>query len=341
MARTRAFLATIFAKDIVAIIDCFFDRNPSNQVYTARYGYYEDCLSLRNYYYGIRGACDGNNIEILKLFVRRVTDVELSEDSFKAIRAAYRNGCPEIISLVESVIELNWDAALEGACDGGHYKLAKFAIYNGTTAWDRGLYYAYRGGHHELIDLMIAHGANRRYALNGAAKGGHLKLVTDLLQINVGWDLDDALRRACQRGHTEIAKLLIGRGANIGEMSCSYIAYGKSMELVLLSESTPDNYLKYGIMYKWPELIDYAITIGATNFSEGLTLSCEINLINVASRMISLGARNFKRAHRNALDNNNYELAEFMLKKCRDAYENGDYHQVDDSNDNDDDDYID
>lgn len=81
-----------------------------------------------------------------------------------------------------------------------------------------GIYGAAEGNHEELIDWYLTHDENNliNSALDGAVKGGNIKLVEKLI-LKGSNDFDGALVYAGEYGHRDIINLLIRKGGNINE----------------------------------------------------------------------------------------------------------------------------
>jgi ankyrin repeat protein len=82
----------------------------------------------------------------------------------------------------------NVNAALYGACHGGHLELANLMISKGANKFNWGLTGACRDDHLELANLMISKGAN---------------------------NFNSGLYNACRGGHHVLARLMISHGATL------------------------------------------------------------------------------------------------------------------------------
>ncbi len=129
--------------------------------------------------------------------------------------------------------------------DGVHYKKDK-ALEKAATC-----------GHMEMTKLLIDHKAdtNKSYGLLGAARNGHLSIVTLLLanRANVGSTMGDAtLVAAAKRGDLAIVSLLLDRKANLtgtrGEALTAAVAHAHQPVVELLLKQ------KHCHLYTWEAL---------------------------------------------------------------------------------------
>ena len=154
MLQTKAALSARFPNGVDAIIIGYVQSKRRDWKHIAASGEYETCLDMPQdkLYFGLRGACSGGHLELVKLMISRGAN--------------------------------NWDCGLQHACRGGHLELVNLMISRGNDHWNNGLYGACRGGHLELANLMISRGAYTwNYGLRGACRGGHLELVDLIISL--------------------------------------------------------------------------------------------------------------------------------------------------------------
>lgn len=171
---------------------------------------------------GLRGACLGGNIEIVKFI-------------FQHIRNGRDGG-----SGSESAIY--WNRCLEDACFGGSTEVVEFVIHNGaisSTDWNEGLIAACIIGNLEIIERMITMGANDWYsAAYRACYNKHFEIAKYMISKDLEslYNVNKLFVYACGEGLTEIAELLIKKGAN-DWLNSSYLAswrgYTECVKLIL------------------------------------------------------------------------------------------------------------
>ncbi len=129
---------------------------------------------------------------------------------------ACKNGDEEFVN---SLLNIDWNKGLLGACFGGHIRLVKLAIKQGATDYNGGLRNACMSGHSDIVYFMLDKGANSyNNGLSEACYSGHIKLVE--LMISKGANtFNDGLVRASEKYHKEISKLMIVKGADINNCS--------------------------------------------------------------------------------------------------------------------------
>ena len=171
-------------------------------------------MNLQICYDGFIGACVGGNLDIIKIFIAKFTDIEHNHMWDSGLYYACQNGHKEIINLMIANGAADWNNALYGACQSQHIKLVNLMIANGANDWNRGLYYACKTGNKEIIELMLVKGANNwNEGLKTACYYGH-KEIAELMIVKGANNWNDGLTNACSCGNLEIAELMIVKGAN-------------------------------------------------------------------------------------------------------------------------------
>lgn len=122
----------------------------------------------------IEGAAQGNNLELIKIFISEYTKSDLNF----GLASAARGGHIDIINFLISKGADEWNMGLDGAAEGGYKNLMDFFISRGACIWDHTLYGAAKGGHEDIIKYVFSKGINNcNTGISGAAAGGHLKWV--------------------------------------------------------------------------------------------------------------------------------------------------------------------
>lgn len=123
----------------------------------------------------LNGFCAGGNVEmIVSLINKKVTPTE------KCMRLACRYGHKEVVDiLMEYKTPLT--TAFAGACKGGHMGLALYVADNGAPVNIKFIGEVSRGGSVELTKRLLQKGANIMKAVEGACKGNHFTLASQLI----------------------------------------------------------------------------------------------------------------------------------------------------------------
>ena len=153
-------------------------------------------------------ACRGGHLFLVK-WITQKGFINLCT----GLRSAFRGGHQETIDWLISQGANHWDAALEGACRGGHLELAKWVLEKCTGGHVQAFSEACRGGHHHIVEWLRANGINFiKSGFNAACAGGHLDLAKQLYHYSCCFN--QALEKACRKGHQETVEWLIEVGAN-------------------------------------------------------------------------------------------------------------------------------
>lgn len=152
-------------------------------------------------------ACEGGNVEIAMIFIKRGADINAIGGRFCVpIQAAAYAGSTDLVQLL-----LELDAGVDVTGGWTHTPL--------QAAAER--------GNLEMVQMILNAGASINsgggalgFPLQGAASKGKLDIVTLLLdmgaEINAeGGEYGNALNAAVSSGATKVVKLLLGRGADV------------------------------------------------------------------------------------------------------------------------------
>lgn len=166
-------------------------------------------------------------------------------------------------------IEIDVGVILIKACETGNLELAQFMIARGATYFcQEGLQYACANGHLKLVQLMISQNANIRFdaPFQAACENGHFEIVKWVVEHGIYNNVigfNNGLSSAFLLGHTQIAQLLIEKGANNYNQILTNACMNGRINLAKL-------------------MIDY----GADNFNYGLQMACITNNLQIAKLMI-------------------------------------------------------
>lgn len=237
-------------------------------------------------------ATEKGHVDIIKLFLDNKAKLQGS----RAIKIAAKNNNIEILNLLmpEKYVDLQNDA-LEGAAEGGHEELIEKLINDGAgrsfrymtraltgaikgrhlelvnkfgkvSDWNEALVAAAFVGDMDLINMALRHAAdNLPAALNGAAEGGHMNLVTYFIDFinssvqytQIGNAIKNALMYAALGGHKEIVDYLLNMTSEEkGLMVPVDYHYNYNLNSALSNAALGGH----------KELFDYLISKGATNF---------------------------------------------------------------------------
>jgi hypothetical protein len=109
----------------------------------------------------------------------------------------------------------NANTSLQYACAAGNEGIVRMIIAKGAHELESGLNMAAIHGRTTVVDLLLGEGGVKyiRVALTNASQNGHLSTVQRLLQFRDraqgSLDYEDALGRACMRGHAHVARALL------------------------------------------------------------------------------------------------------------------------------------
>lgn len=203
-----------------------------------------------------------------------------------------------------------------------------------------GLYYTYKGGNNIIINTVknnkIFPTEETYIALAGACRGGHVHLITSLLEkdkeywdqkpfgINhYTWPLNDA----CGGGHIEVAKLMINLGAELNNFyHLSFACKSGNIELVklLLELNIFDEYsIQFACEYNHLDIIELLILKCNNNYNYGLYGACKSGNLLLIQRMIELGANDFNYGFKGACSGGNLNLVKKMIEYGADDYNEG------------------
>ena len=162
-----------------------------------------------------------------------------------------------------------WNLRLREACYGGNLDIVKMILQYDVTEIGKGLEGAYHGRQMHIVDYLINERCANElsYGLSGAVLGNHADLIHDLLDKGV-YPSPEIYYNAFIAGNMDIIQLL---NTNYEPIECQDALYGAC----------------YG---NHPELIEYAITCGASDFDGGLLEASHAGHMDIVEMMLSKGA---------------------------------------------------
>ena len=249
-------------------------------------------------------AASGGHVSCAKLLVHHGAEINCASNEFKESAltlACYKGNYDMVRFLLEAGADREhktdeMHTALMEASMDGHTDVARLLLDSGCNvnmppdSFESPLTLAACGGHFDLARLLIERGANLEEvndegytALMEAAREGHEKVVQVLLQhdADVNQQTEEtqetALTLACCAGFIDVAKLLIGAGADIEK--------GASTPLM---EAAQEGY---------ESLVDYLIHSGAkvttvaNNGDTALDLAAENGHTKICMALLNAGAK--------------------------------------------------
>lgn len=211
-------------------------------------------LHIQNYVYRLgeklREAASYGDLHLVKLFIAH----GIKEDHFKKrhysnLRTAFV--CAAIHgqrTVVEYMIQQNYHI------DESNFSSIPDAIYHAAQA-----------NQSQMVDYLLTFmPLCKTAALNGAARGGHLQLVKDMVVVGA-INLNDSVIDAAREGHLDVVKYLISKGATNLNTS--------------LHSSCIMGHL---------EVAKYLISIGADDLKLALAGANQTNKVEVATYLRSL-----------------------------------------------------
>ncbi|XP_067661828.1 ankyrin repeat domain-containing protein 50-like [Haliotis asinina] len=211
-------------------------------------------------------ACRGGDVELVK-YVLSQSNVDINSRGWikrTPMMAAAERGHTEVVKLLVSrgadvsLVDTVGENVLHWACVGGHvqtvmYILSQSNVDINSSGWKKRtpMMAAAERGHTEVVKLLVSRGADvslvdtvGENVLHWACVGGHVQTVMYILsQSNVdinsrGWKKRTPMMAAAERGHTEVVKLLVSRGADVslvdtvGNNILHYACQGGNVEVV-------------------------------------------------------------------------------------------------------------
>jgi len=210
----------------------------------------ESKMCADDYMYGLFGACSANNLDLVKYFMRIGNLRYTGKNKYK----------------------YEWRSAFEEACKNGNIKIILEFIQCNFEDWNCGYLAACRSGQLDIIDYMIRMGATR---------------LED--------GLEDGLGSACHHGQLDVVKKLLTK-YNISASDFQSAFYGGHMNVI---KYIHDNCNLFMDNYRWNgclqyackgagniDCINFAISNGANDWKESLSLACYSGKFDAAQMML-------------------------------------------------------
>ena len=183
--KTQAILELHLPRPLAAIAHDYLRplvmRRGDDDFQAAHVGHGEMCRQIRDWNMGLRGACEGGHVDLIKMMIS--------------------HGANE------------WQGGLLHACMGGHAESIQLLIDRGTKEWNYGLFGACEGNKIEPAKLMLSRGATN------ADLCVDLCMITiniDLMMLLIdhsNMNRDCALALACRFNRQDAIPHIIARGA--------------------------------------------------------------------------------------------------------------------------------
>jgi hypothetical protein len=163
-----------------------------------------------------------------------------------------------------------------------HYvgTFSTYEVYGENFDLDLGMIHASIGGHVKIAQRMIERGAQvRSWAVLQLCTHGHLAVAHFLLatqRMDAGeWVV--GFYDACERGHTDIVRLLLPKLAPRFGNGCGLMRACRGGQM---------------------HIVELLIAHGQCNWNEGLTVACQFKHEEIARRMVEQGASECKNCHK-------------------------------------------
>lgn len=185
----------------------------------------------------LKGVCEGNHTELIKLMAVKGAKFRQSSDLNKYLVSVCKKGELEMLKFLIIHNWINdWEGALKIACSGGdiaiveimmenidpnsgliitcksgNIKYVKLMVEKDVTNWNDGLIAACKGGNIEIVEFMVSKGAtNWIKGFHEACRRKHIQACKLMLDYG-GIDLDYGLmfKTACGCGVVEIAEYVL------------------------------------------------------------------------------------------------------------------------------------
>ncbi len=264
--------------------------------------------------------------------------------------ACLKNDVPSIEKLINEGYN-DWDKAMCGACQGGHYELVELILKQSNKRkwkydWKCVYHNACIGGNISVISLIMKQenvgttSSEKLGGLAGACIGGHFELSkilylrTDQYVTNTqNILLNESIFGACKNGNKELIKYLITLGAN-----CLYGLYGACISgniplvkkmIKLIDKSKVyvvyTSALAHACASGKIELINLVIKKGnltsTSSWNAGLEGACQGGHLDIINLMISKGANKWENGLRGACIGGKMDIAKLMIDKGHEEYE--------------------
>lgn len=267
-----------------------------------------------DFYWALQDACLGGHLEMAKLLCHRIIKEELEVFNTEHYLAEACNGNNiDVVKLIyrKSLSHYDgmdspnncWDWALHHSCENGNREIVDFLLENVGNIqlnMNYGLEGACCSGNRELIDLMISKGANNwHYGLEGACKGGHMEIVKEMVQRGINWDTLDSeycIRWACIKGNVSLAQYLL-----------KYISMD-DITTDILSIATREGHIP---------LTEYLISLGFNDIRTAFGEACLQGTLNTVKWMLNnlnMSDAICWNGFEYAVDYNNIHIVKYMVK---------------------------
>ena len=175
--------------------------------------------------------CDGITRERCTVVCKLFADIFIS---FENINKKYILNRDPILHREVTLLKFD-ERELFNVCKLGDAELLKYYLGKDLD-FSYGLDGAYKGGHMKIVEIILKKGADDfNYGLHGACRGGHVKIVEILLDKGAD-NFNRGLHGACYGGHMKIIKFMIEKGAddfNVGLTGACCGGHTKIIKLMI------------------------------------------------------------------------------------------------------------
>jgi hypothetical protein len=281
------------------------------------------------------GAIRGCQIEIIKLFIDRVS----RDIGFAFVRACIKNR----IDLVELIMKIprhkerinDMIFFMYKACEYGRSNFVDFLLrmdvggcHETAMIIRRGLEGACRGGHKDLAYRMIKLGANNySSSMVQACFGGNIELIERLIELGAT-SFNEGIVEACEGGHIDAVELMLENDADMFDEAFVRACASGNIDIVnlLLLYITPSQRIVNESLIEAcrngrVEVILILVKLGDYDLNPGLSTACESDQKSVVELLVSLGANNYNLGLTGACKYGKRDIARMMIELGADNFD--------------------
>ena len=173
--------------------------------------------------------------------------------------------------LLRYVNKTNSYALANGAAEGGHLDIVKYAVELGAKNFNEIAIRAAKGGYLNIVKYIIEMGANDNAEIVSAAvEGGHLHIVKYFVDEKHYNDFIRIAVFAALNGHLNIVQYAVQHGANDYERIAVFAALGGHLDIVKYAVARGVRNYEHIAMFAAKgghlHIVEYAVERGARNY---------------------------------------------------------------------------